>query len=152
MPWQPGGDCPTECLALSIPGQWQGGELGEMGVKDRCWCEDCSNYDSEFAECKLRAIQKSTRVESNNGKVGRVDDFGWPQSGACGMENGESDWTGLAFPTLFFISRGEGRGAEMEHRIWRCIQPLNRHYPVYNWCCVWNFLAQTSVSERYLKV
>lgn len=74
-------------------------------------------------ECKFRAIQSSTGVESSNRKMERVDDFGWPQPGAYGMENGESNWTGLAFPTLFVISRGEEGGAEVEHRTWRCIQP-----------------------------
>lgn len=94
-----------------------------MEVKSRCWCENYINYHSEFGRMQIqRAIQSSTGVESSNRKMGRVDDFDWPQSGAYGMENGESNWTGLAFPTLFVISRGEVGEAEMERRIWRWIQ------------------------------
>lgn len=66
-----------------------------MEVKNRCSCEDYTNYHSEFGRMQIqRAIQGSIGIEGNNRKMGRVDDFDWPQLGTCGMENGESNWTG----------------------------------------------------------
>lgn len=72
-------------------------------------------------ECRFRVIQSSTRVENNSSKKGKVDDFGWPQSGACGMENGKSNWSGLAFPSICSLAGLMKGGAEVEHRTWGCI-------------------------------